>query len=300
MTCLFWIILNRPTHGPQPEQGPHQQQLETILTERDFNGALEGDRSEQTWLPDLHLTQADKTAIESETMWMNDRIINAYLLLMKEKFPALTGFADPVFVAALRVHFKDEVFCQILFNGDNHWVAVTNMNCVANTVRIYDSLHLIPSLAIKQQIAAVCFSDKSEIHIQSMNVARQNGGNDCGLFAMACLTSVCMGQDPVNVVYQQILMRKHLLQCLVTKKITGFPLQSHRTIRKPISSSITLKLFCLCRQVFCRGAKMIECTRCKEWYHQSCLKMSSDAFDKAALNKSFLCVGCVPDDQVNL
>lgn len=298
-TCCHVVLVFETIHracDETTETVPHEQPAQPTLDEEDFNRVLddESSDSDKAWLPELHLLKSDKAAIESDTNWLNDRIIYAWLMLLKEKFHALNGFSDPVFVEALRVSYKDLVFSQILFNGDNHWVTVTNKNCPPNTVRMYDSLSMLPSVSIKQQIAALCRTDASEINIQSMSVARQKGGSDCAMFAMAYITSICMGQDPVNVVYEQQSMRKHLLHCIVAKDITSFPVQSNRTIRKPVSFNVAIKLHCLCRLTHTRGAKMIECTRCKEWFHQSCLMLSSSAFDEAAANKSFLCPKCFP------
>ena len=43
------------------------------------------------------------------------------------------------------------------------------------------------------------------------NVNKQSGDNDYGLFAAAYITSIAHGQDPSSIVYNQGLMREHLL-----------------------------------------------------------------------------------------
>jgi len=266
--------------------------------EEEFHVVLQNDtsQSDPIWIPELNLLQSDRSAIESETTWMNHRIMHACMLLLKRQFPNQTGFGDPLFVAALRTNYKDEKFIQIVFNGNNHWITVTNKSCGDNQVRLYDILNSLPSLSVEQQIAAMCLTNAPEISVQSMNVVRQKGMSDCGMFAVAYITSISMGQDPVNIVYKQETMRPHLLQCLVAKNMSSFPVQCYRTVRKPVSLSTTLKLFCLCRQVYMRGSKMIECTRCREWYHQVCILLSNNSFNDAAENKSFLCVKCSDRD----
>ena len=42
----------------------------------------------------------------------------------------------------------------------------------------------------------------------------QRGSSDCGLFALAFITSVCCGVDPASQTYSQKEMRKHLLACI--------------------------------------------------------------------------------------
>ena len=44
------------------------------------------------------------------------------------------------------------------------------------------------------------------------------GDSDCGLFALAFITSICNGEDPVKQIYDQSAMRDHLV-----RKRTDYP-----------------------------------------------------------------------------
>ena len=55
-----------------------------------------------------------------------------------------------------------------------------------------------------------------------MNIQKQQGFKDCGLFAIANATSICYGDDPMALVYEQHGMRQHLLNCLEKGEMTTF------------------------------------------------------------------------------
>ena len=63
-----------------------------------------------------------------------------------------------------------------------------------------------------------------------MNVSKQVGAVDCALFAMATVTSLALGDDPVVVVYDQQQLRSHFLDSLVTGHIKAFPVLKSRSI----------------------------------------------------------------------
>ena len=269
---------------------------DTTLDEEALHEALNApdDTEDPLWIPELYLHQSDRTVLETEKEWLNDRIIYAGQLLIRQICPDVGGLSDPLLAEALRLHCKGKVFCQVLYNGSHHWITASSKNCSKNVVRVYDGMHQVPSVAIKQQIAALCLSSEPTLDIQCMNVERQRGGFDCGLLALAYATSICMDQDPVNVVYEQTRLRAHLLNCIVAQKITLFPVNSYRSVRKPISFSSRDKIYCSCRQLYVPGQGMIQCSSCHEWFHATCSALSDSAFDKAVQDKrqSYLCSAC--------
>ena len=58
---------------------------------------------------------------------------------------------------------------------------------------------------------------------------------DCGLFAVANATALCIGDDPTSLVYNQDEMRDHLLSCLETETMAVFPHSVVRCRKKVIS-----------------------------------------------------------------
>ena len=87
---------------------------------------------------------------------------------------------------------------------------------------------------------------------------------DCGLFALANITTLAHGEQPASVVYDQKLMRRHYLQCLENLEIRPFPI-----IRGDvkIKAQFNIKLYCSCRLLCFAAKKMIQCNKCHEWYH---------------------------------
>ena len=77
--------------------------------------------------------------------------------------------------------------------------------------------------------------------VSLMNIGKQKGGIDCGLFAVAVLTSLANGVDVTKVKFDQALMRPHLVNCIDSKGMTPFPSSSIDTM--PTNSII--KTLCL-------------------------------------------------------
>jgi hypothetical protein len=263
------------------------------LNEEDLK--VVSDMKDPMWLPTLQLRLLDRVILETRNAWLNDRLIAAGMLLLKKYFTEIGGFCDPVMVDALRCHFANQTFVQVLYTGSNHWITASNINCNPGTVRVYDGMQNVPSVCVKKQLAAICQVKESWLAIQLMNVDRQKVQGDCGLLAMAHATSLCMGQDPVNFVYAQEKMRQHFMDCLMLGKVQPFPVASNRTVRKSVSVMVREKVYCICRQIFIRGQRMIDCKSCKEWYHPACTALSDSAFDEAAENreKHYVCPICV-------
>ena len=195
-------------------------------------------------------------------------------------------------MASLRCNFEGKTFVQVIYNGSHHWVAATNKNCRQGVFLVYDSLRLLLNVDVKQQLAAMCHAPTPALEVQSMNVTRQAGSGDCGLLALAYATSVCLGQDPVNLVYDQENLRKHFLKCVNDDKITAFPICCNRTVRKPVAFTATERLYCVCRQIYVRGQHMIQCQSCHNWYHAACLSLSDSAFADAAEKTQYICQRC--------
>ena len=58
--------------------------------------------------------------------------------------------------------------------------------------------------------------------LKMAEMSKQEGVNDCGVFAIATATSFAFGSDPVNI--QQSCMREHLLNCFEKGTMSPFPL----------------------------------------------------------------------------
>ena len=93
-------------------------------------------------------------------------------------------------------------FVQIVNICRSHWVCVSNIFSPPGIVEVFDSMpaYSMTSSGLKRQVAAI--SEKS-FSIHHVDVQRQRGGSDCGLFAVAFAASLCMGSDPHTERYNQ-------------------------------------------------------------------------------------------------
>ena len=75
-------------------------------------------------------------------------------------------------------------------------------------------MHASVSTKVKRQIAALLATQSKTIKLSFVDVQKQSGGYDCGLFALAFATALVNGTNPGRYLYDQRNMRKHLLECL--------------------------------------------------------------------------------------
>lgn len=118
---------------------------------------------------------------------------------------------------------------EILYSTDNHWIC-----SYYNTkkIYIYDSLNRF-SLNNDQIIFLQHLYPYFNIDSKStvfMRVQNQCNGTDCGVFAIAFAVSLLYNQKPECIVYDQNLMRSHLLKIFQTNMISHFPTINHSSI----------------------------------------------------------------------
>ena len=107
-----------------------------------------------------------------------------------------------------------------------------------NTWSFYDSIGS-PSYLLA---LAPFFKSLSEIVetdvfiVESMSIQTQKGINDCGLFALANLISICKGIDPCSLKLKQNKMREHYNSSLDKLKFEIFP-HDTKTCRKNVKET---------------------------------------------------------------
>ena len=67
---------------------------------------------------------------------------------------------------------------------------------------------------------------------------KQAGFDDCGVFAAAYCTALSHGQNPSSYVYNQSMMREHLIKCLEGSEMLPFPVMRERRVGPPSSFKI--------------------------------------------------------------
>ena len=56
-----------------------------------------------------------------------------------------------------------------------------------------------------------------------VQVNRQTGGLDCGVFAVAISTALAFQQNPAVIKFDQPALRPHLVACFVRRQFSPFP-----------------------------------------------------------------------------
>ena len=100
---------------------------------------------------------------------------------------------------------------------------------------------------VKEQIATLLSTKYQIIKTHCiMDVQKQVGSSDCGLFTMANATALAYAIRPDTCWYDQGKMRQHLYECLQQEDLTQFLLRRERR-SKEIKFSDNIKVFCICR-----------------------------------------------------
>lgn len=82
----------------------------------------------------------------------------------------------------------------------DHWVLISTVGCAEDEIELYDSLQQKPSLDTQTVIPRYLRSSSHSIQIKVINVAVQKGSTDCGLYAIAMMTSIANKHHPEYVV----------------------------------------------------------------------------------------------------
>ena len=102
-------------------------------------------------------------------------------------------------------------------------MAVSNLGCKDSKVNVFDCMTSTPTWGMVQQVASILATCKPAISLHNVDVQKQNGSEDCGLFAIPFALTLASGNSPGKYVFHQDLMRKHLLKCLTQQIISPFP-----------------------------------------------------------------------------
>ncbi len=119
---------------------------------------------------------------------------------------------------------------QIVHDRGDHWIVASTVRPTMGdefeqsaepdscNVCIYDSVFTQINSTTKDLLLQL-FGEQAKIKIKQ-DFQRQNGGYDCGVFAIAVCTSLAY-DSPLQ--FNQDTMRAHLLKCFKDLKLTPFP-----------------------------------------------------------------------------
>ena len=143
---------------------------------------------------------------------------------------------------------------------------------------LYDSNRMMyVGKALKNEICSFVKPTCDVYTFDIMNIQTQTNTSDCGLFSIACATELVEGHDPVVCHWDQAKMRPHLMKCLVEGKMVRFPCSKQRRIGlgQRVRKSEKEQLYCVCRLPNDKVRAMIECTSCRNWFHNGCVGLES-------------------------
>ena len=197
-------------------------------------------------------------------MWLTDNTVFAAEQLLNQQHP-LSGLQDPCLqqVRTFAIQGNNE-FVQCLIVGGNHWITISSVGCNPGTINVYDSMNCNKLTSnLKGIVADLLHTSNKKFIVQYKKMQYQIGGNDCGLFSVASACSICNGQDPSTLKYDQNMMRLHLVNAFFKKKLLPFPAKLVRTGKTTVQCSEEVSVYCVCWQPD-GGSKMVQCCKCTE------------------------------------
>lgn len=149
---------------------------------------------------------------------LTDLHINYAQQLIKCQFPSLNGLQSTLYQVKKPAFkpLKDQL--QIIHSRGDHWIVASTVS--SKDVIVFDSVYHSLDSATKDVIANLFLPDTTKI-VESQ---KQEGGRDCGLFAIATVTAIAHGYDPSKMKFDQTAMRNHLVKCFTEKCMSMFPL----------------------------------------------------------------------------
>ena len=247
-----------------------------------------------TWIERPDLSIADRQIL-NDGKRLTANHISAVHYILRAKFPTRTGLQDTHYHRILKEWKSDpKEFVQILYVDSEHWVCLSNIDCEDGCVELYDSMTTLPPEdgSIVKQVCTVLKSLKLDVvTIKVINVQQQVGGTDCGLFATAMATNLCLGFDPHRARYAQDQLRCHLDKCFQSGTMTQFPSTDSPlpVDTKRVWFAVSFEIHCICRQP--EAFKfMICCDGCNLWFHEQCVKQKEVDLD---YSDQWLCSSCI-------
>ena len=209
---------------------------------------------------------------------LSDLHINAFQNLLKAQFSSIGGLQNTILQykgsPLLNRQEKNLQVIHITISQTiKHW-AVLEIN-KDDMIYLYDSAYTSVVGDGKKIIAQLLKTDKNTFCVNIMDVGKQSGATNCGLYAIAILTSLAHGNDPCITVFKKEDLRSHLQQILETRQIKEFPSVQRRKRKSRILSTEIFEVHCICRMLN-DGSKMVCCDGCNKWFHAACVKYANN------------------------
>ena len=272
-------IYYQPVESQPKKDTSAEKPLKSGAIKKDENASAEPTKSVK-----VNLLERDRDTILGKRR-LDDNVINQSQKLLKKQFPNIGGWQDTLLCQTSFSAVTDESV-QIHHTGKNHWVCSTSIN---GHLRVYDSSsskNITSSMEIQLAECYQTLATDRTLAVELPPAQTQQGGVDCGLFAIAFAYELANGNDPSDVSFDQGKMRQHLVQCLEKGRLEAFPRQLN-TARFNKRQTYDIGLFCYCSMPECWD-DMLQCDLCEEWLHMACEGL------KTAPKGEWLCSVCRP------
>ena len=163
------------------------------------------------------LSQDDKRII-LDGKWLSDTHVNVAQQLLKKQFPNLLGLFSTLLLSKLKNPIPAGASTlQILHIRGNHCIVASTIGCQPGEVRLFDSLYKSIDTTTMALVSLVFGKDVS---VSLEPSQQQQGGSDCGVFAIANCTALAHVITPL---FNQEKMRQHLIQRFENAELSPFP-----------------------------------------------------------------------------
>ncbi len=228
--------------------------------------------------------------VEHSDFWLSDSHIDHAQYLLSSVCPEISGLQTTLVFETDSCksvqHAKTELI-QILHVNSNHWVTVSNINCNLNAINVYDSL---PNTDLKNnerfnfQLASLLNCNSEAITVSVFCNNKQKSSSDCGVFAIACATSLAFGIAPESQHFVQEELRSYLAMCFRVGKMMPFPTATLSWSAKP-SVCYEVLVCKICRRPGTVKQILTQCFLCQGYFHLHCGNGSEADY--------FLCSKCL-------
>lgn len=203
------------------------------------------------WLQvgNIKLTTEDQSILESNDMWLNDKIVNAAQILLSTQCSYICGFQDTLLQKNHQHPVLTGEFIQIVNERNAHWVTVSTLGLTQpSTLKIYDSMRKTNyGIQMKEIFASLIHAKGPSILLAIENVQQQSDSCNCGLFAIAFATAECFGQDPRRIAFDVLQMRAHLQSCLENRHMQPFKGNAWMKPHLLLNMISSFRIYCSCR-----------------------------------------------------
>ena len=204
------LLTSYGTDSDPPQKSPVKQPNKKRRIEQ-------GDSDTWVQFNGIVLSQLDKDQLR-EGRWLNDKHINYAQSLLKKQFPHIDGWRETLLIHRKQEKIKQGV--QIIHTCGNHWIVASTLGSSTSDIQIFDSLYSSVDKET-QSIILNLFERNGQPKLTMSKISKQEGVNDCGVFAIAAATALAFGSAPVQL--HQSGMRQHLLKCFEDGSMTPFP-----------------------------------------------------------------------------